>query len=89
MNTDEEMQSWFPKARRGCDKIQRRQRRGRVNPRLLWFARQSDDGGRVGDESEKHHPHVDVRREIQGIIEAVHSLRSLRDMRSLGDLLRD
>ena len=90
MNTDEEMPELVPEGawRAGHDKIQRRQRRGRVNPQLLWFARQSDDGGRVG-EQQKHHPHVDVRREIRGIIEAVHSLRSLRDMRSLGDLLRD
>ena len=91
MNTDEEMQSWFPKALGARVTIKFKD--GSVEEELIRDCCGSPGNPMTADELETKARNI-IRmsmsaEKFKGIIEAVHSLESLRDMRSLGDLLRD
>ena len=91
MNTDEEMQSWFPKALGARVTIKFKD--GSVEEELIRDCCGSPGNPMTADELETKARNITrmsmSAEKFKGIIEAVHSLESLRDMRSLGDLLRD
>ena len=91
MNTDEEVQSCFPETLGARVTIKFKD--GRVEEELFRDCRGSPGNPMTTDELEMKARNIArmsmSAEKFERIIEAVHSLESLRDMRSLGDLLRD
>ncbi|MED5357748.1 MAG: hypothetical protein VYD85_04935, partial [Pseudomonadota bacterium] len=90
-NTDEEVQSCFPETLGARVTIKFKD--GRVEEELFRDYRGSPGNPMTTDELEMKARNIArmsmSAEKFERIIEAVHSLESLRDMRSLGDLLRD